>query len=156
MLNDFLIAMLGGLIGTSLMTSMMLFGKQLQLPAIDAHGILGFMLDADKAQPIGYIMHWLLGAVFAIGYAFVFIYLPANLLVLGAFLGIIHWLVVGWMFAFAPLMHKGMQAGTVQATGAYMLKSLGFVGFIAGMIGHIVFGVAVALTYMVLGGTVPI
>jgi hypothetical protein len=28
-----------------------------------------------------------------------------------------------------------------------MLRSLGFVGFIAGMVGHIVFGMVVALVY---------
>lgn len=156
MINDFLIAAIGGLIGTSLMTGMMLFGKRLGLPAIDAQGILGYMIYADRSSPVGYIMHLILGAVFAIGYALVFRAVPGHLLLLGAGLGIIHWLLVGWMFAFAPLAHAGMKAGTVKETGAYMLKSLGMIGFIAGMVGHIVFGVAVALTYAWLGGSVTI
>ncbi|HRF97552.1 MAG TPA: hypothetical protein PLZ51_20230, partial [Aggregatilineales bacterium] len=78
--------------------------------------------------------------------------ISGNIIILGVILGIIHWLVVGWMFAFAPYAHAGMKAGTVEKTGAYMLKSLGFMGFIAGMVGHIVFGVVVALTYMVVAG----
>lgn len=153
MINDFLIAMIGGLIGTTLMTSMMLFGRYLNLPAVDAHGILGYIHNADRAGLLGYVMHWLMGAVFAIGYALVFRLIPGNFVVLGILTGILHWLIVGWMFQFAPLVHAGMKAGTVEQTGAYMLRSLGFVGFIAGMVGHIVFGLAVALTYAWLGGT---
>lgn len=41
----------------------------------------------------------------------------------------------------------GMKAGTVDAPGVYMLKSLGTVGFIGGLVGHIVFGLAVAVVY---------
>lgn len=151
--NDLMIAVLGGFIGTALMTGMMLMGKQMNLPAVDAHGILGFMQRADRATLLGYIMHWVLGGIFAVGYAWIFQTVPGNPLVLGTILGIIHWLAVGWMFALAPLAHAGMKAGSVPITGAYMLTSLGGIGFIAGMVGHIVFGLAVALTYLVLGGT---
>lgn len=154
MFQDYLIAAIGGIIGTAIMTSMMLFGRQLKLPAIDAHGILGYMLSTEKASPVGYIMHFVLGVIFAFVYAFVFQTIPSNLIMMGAFLGIIHWILVGWAFAFAPIAHAGMKAGTVPETGAYMLKSLGFVGFIAGMVGHIVFGLVVALTYLLMGGAV--
>ncbi|NJN54064.1 MAG: hypothetical protein HC804_04490 [Anaerolineae bacterium] len=92
-------------------------------------------------------MHFVLGAVFAVGYALVFTIVASNLLLWGALLGVVHWLIVGWMFAFAPIAHAGMQAGTVQETGAYMLKSLGMVGFMAGLMGHIAFGVTVTLVY---------
>jgi hypothetical protein len=152
MMFDFVIASIAGVIGTAVMTGMMLFGKQLHLPAIDAHGILGYMQRSDRATALGYILHWVNGIVFAIGYAIVFRLIGANVIVLGIILGTIHWLVVGWMFAFAPLAHAGMKAGTVEETGAYMLKSLGIVGFIAGLVGHIVFGITVALIYAELGG----
>ncbi len=153
MLNDFVIAAIGGVVGTTLMTGLMLFGRQLKLPAVDAHGILGFVLSADHANLVGYIAHWLMGVVFAIGYAIVFREVEANLWILGLVLGTVHWLVVGWMFGLAPLVHAGMKAGTVAETGPYMLKSLGFVGFIAGLVGHIVFGLAVTGVYSLLGGT---
>lgn len=156
MVNDLLIAVIGGLIGTSIMTGMMLFGRQMKLPAVDAHGILGFVQYADRASPLGYVMHWLMGAVFALGYALIFRTIAGNLIVLGAVLGIVHWLIVGWMFSLAPYVHAGMKAGTVEETGAYMLKSLGIFGLIAGGIGHIVFGIVVALIYVWLGGSVPL
>ncbi len=145
---NFVAAIMAGLLGTAVMTAMMLYGKSLNLPAVDAHGILGFMLKEDKAGPIGYVMHFALGATLAIGYAAVFTLFPTiNMVILGGALGIMHWLAVGWMFAFAPLVHAGMQAGTVEETGPYMLKSLGFVGFVAGLVGHIVFGMVVGLVY---------
>jgi hypothetical protein len=140
-------AVVGGLAGTAVMTGMMLGGKKLHLPAVDAQGILGFVRRAERVGSLGYIMHFALGAVFAIGYALVFVTFPGNILLLGVGLGIIHWLAVGWMFAFAPKVHAGMQAGTIEIVGAYMLRSLGFVGFMAGMVGHIVFGMVVALVY---------
>jgi uncharacterized membrane protein YagU involved in acid resistance len=140
-------AVIAGLAGTAVMTGMMLYGKQLNLPAVDAHGILGYMQDENKPSGLGYIMHFALGAVFAIGYAVVFALIPVNIILLGGVLGIVHWLLVGWMFAFAPIAHAGMKAGTVEETGPYMLKSLGFVGFLAGMVGHIVFGMTVGLVY---------
>lgn len=150
--NDLVIAAIGGLAGTTVMTGMMLIGKRMGLPTVDAHGILGFVLSAERANPIGYIAHWLMGVIFAIGYALVFRAVPGNPFVLGTLLGIVHWLIVGWMFGFAPLVHAGMKAGTVPVVGPYMLKSLGFTGFIAGMVGHIVFGLTVTAVYLLLGG----
>ncbi len=146
-----LAAALGGLIGTAVMTSMMLLGKQLNLPAVDAHGILGYLRSADRASSLGYIIHFGLGVVFALGYIVFFARIPANVLLLGALLGAAHWLAVGWMFAFAPLGHAGMRAGTIQAPGPYMLRSLGVPGFVAGLLGHVVFGLTVGFVYSMLG-----
>jgi hypothetical protein len=44
-----------------------------------------------------------------------------------------------------------MKAGTIKEPGAYMLKSLGTVGFIGGLVGHLVFGLTVAIVYGWLG-----
>jgi hypothetical protein len=152
MTNDLIIAVVGGIIGTAIMTGMMLIGRMMKLPAVDAHGILGYMLYSDRPSPVGYVIHWVMGIILAFGYVIGFRIIAGDIIILGVIFGIIHWIAVGWMFAFAPIVHAGMKAGTVQPTGAYMLKSLGFLGFIAGMIGHIVFGIVVALIYMGLGG----
>ena len=146
-------AVIAGLLGTAVMTGIMLWGRKLNLPAVDAHGILEHMRSADHAGSLGYVMHFLLGAVFAIGYALVFVMVPINILLMGAVLGALHWLIVGWMFALAPLAHAGMQAGTIEETGAYMLKSLGITGFFAGLVGHVVFGLVVGLVYGLIVGS---
>lgn len=149
--RDILLAATAGLLGTTVMTAMMLAGKQVGLPAIDVHGLLGYIRRSDRRTRVGDVMHWLLGAVFAIPYFVVFRLFPYNPLLLGAAAGIVHWLVVGGMFAFAPRVHAGMQAGTVKEAGAYMTKSLGIMGFIGGMTGHVVFGLVVALVYTWVG-----
>lgn len=153
---DIWAAVIAGLAGTAIMTGMMLFGRQLNLPAVDAHGILGHVNHPQQASPLGYIAHFLLGALFAIGYAFVFEVTSFNIYLLGAVLGTIHWLAVGWMFGLAPIMHAGMKSGLIEETGPYMLKSLGVAGFIAGLIGHIVFGLVVAVVYSALAGMLGI
>jgi hypothetical protein len=142
---------IAGLIGTAVMTGMMLGARRLDLPAVDAHGILGYLKYADRASSLGYIAHFGLGVLLALGYGLIFARLPGNILALGAGLGALHWLLVGWMFAFAPLAHAGMKAGTIQPTGPYMLGSLGLTGFMAGLAGHIVFGLTVAAVYAALG-----
>jgi hypothetical protein len=109
--------------------------------AVDAHGILG------------YIAHLILGVLFALGYALFFALVPGNLLALGFAAGIVHWLAVGWIFAFAPLAHAGMKAGLVQEPGPYMLRSLGVSGFVAGLLGHIAFRVVVGLVYGLMTGS---
>lgn len=92
-------------------------------------------------------MHWVLGAVSAIFYFVVFRAVPSNVILWGALLGVLHWLLVGGFFAFAPVVHAGMKAGTIEEPGAYMLKSLGMMGFIGGLMGHVMFGVTVAIVY---------
>src|SRR5690349_8497127 len=109
MLNDIVIAIIAGLIGTSIMTSMMLLGKQIGLPAIDVHSLLGYVTREDRRTSIGYIGHWVLGGLFAIPYVLLFHAISANILVLGAVFGIVHWLLVGGLFAFAPVIHAGMR-----------------------------------------------
>jgi uncharacterized membrane protein YagU involved in acid resistance len=96
-------------------------------------------------------MHWVLGACFAILYVILFKIIPGSPLLLGAAFGTVHWLLVGGMFAFAPMIHAGMRAGTVKKAGAYMTKSLGMMGFFGGLIGHIVFGVTIGLIYSLVG-----
>ena len=150
MFSEVLIAILGGLVGTTLMTGMMLGGKLVGLPAIDVHGILGYVSQPDRRTALGYVMHWVLGAGFAIPYVLLFNMIPGNPILLGAAFGAVHWVLVGGMFAFAPMFHAGIKAGTVKETGAYMTKSLGVIGFFGGLIGHVVFGITVGLIYSLL------
>ncbi len=147
LLQDVLIAIIGGLTGTTLMTGIMLMGHQFGLPAIDVHGILGYITQAERRTALGYVAHWLLGVTFALPYVWLFRIFPENTILWGMALGVIHWMIVGGFFAFAPVIHAGMKAGTVKRPGAYMLRSLGPIGFIGGLVGHVVFGLTVAILY---------
>jgi hypothetical protein len=152
MLQDIFVAIIAGLVATTVMTGMMLINQRIGLPAVDVHGILGYVTQADRKTGFGYIMHWVLGAFFAIFYIWLFRVISGNLVLWGALMGIVHWLLVGGFFAFAPHVHAGIKVGSVKEPGAFMLKSLGVVGFIGGLIGHIIFGITVALVYGWIGG----
>ncbi len=146
-------AVIAGLAGTTIMTGMMLMVGKTGMPAIDVHGLLGYVTQVDRPNSVGYIFHWVFGAVSAIVYALLFQVVPGNILILGAVFGFVHWLIIGGVFAFVPKVHAGMKAGQVQESGAYMLKALGIMGFIGGAMGHVVFGVTVGLVYGLIIGS---
>lgn len=59
----------------------------------------------------------------------------------------VQWLIVGFLFAFLPLVHAGIQAGTLPPPGPYMANIGGLQAFTAGLIANIMFGLAVAAIY---------
>lgn len=46
-----------------------------------------------------------------------------------------------------PMLHAGIKAGTVKAPGVYMTNNGGAKGFMGGLVGHIIYGITVALIY---------
>lgn len=52
-----------------------------------------------------------------------------------------------------PVMHAGMRSGEVAAPGFYMLRAGGALSFIGGLMGHVIFGLVVALVYGLLTGS---
>ncbi len=65
----------------------------------------------------------------------------------GAIFGAAHWLVSGLMMGGVGMMHAGVKAGTVDAPGVYMTNNGGMMAFMGGLIGHILYGITVALVY---------
>lgn len=45
------------------------------------------------------------------------------------------------------MMHAGVKAGMVNAPGVYMMNDGGMMAFMGGLIGHVIFGLTVALVY---------
>lgn len=68
----------------------------------------------------------------------------------GALFGVVHWVIVGLMMGAMPMMHAGIRAGSVPAPGVYMLKNDGPMAFIGGLVGHVIYGVVVAVVYAAL------
>jgi len=46
-----------------------------------------------------------------------------------------------------PMLHVGIKRGEVKAPGLWMTNNGGMMAFAGGLMGHLVFGVVVALTY---------
>jgi hypothetical protein len=66
--------------------------------------------------------------------------------------GLLHWLAVGLMMGAVPMMHAGIRAGAVEAPGVYMTRNGGAMAFMGGLIGHVIFGLVVALVYAPFAG----
>ena len=141
-------AVIAGLVGTVVITGVMAMAPKMGMPKMDMVGMLGSMFGAPGSRGLGLVIHLMMGVVFALGYAFLWSRGVGSVSVgSGALFGVGHWLVVGLLMAGMPMMHAGIRAGAVPAPGAYMTKNGGAKGFLGGLVGHILFGVVVALVY---------
>jgi len=143
-------AVIAGLVGTVVFTMVMVMAPKMGMPKMDIVGLLGSMFGGEN-RALGMIIHLMMGAIFAIIYAYLWGAGIGTLSLLGGVIfGVVHWLVVGLMMGGMPMLHTGIKSGSVEAPGAFMLKSGGPVAFMGGLIGHIVFGIVVALVYAAL------
>ncbi len=104
---------------------------------------------------LGWVLHFILGAVLALIYIGVWNagfkpslgLRPNDFYMYALVAGTIHWLIGGIVIAAAPSVHAGIRAGILPAPGIYMSNIMGPWGFLGGWAGHLVFGVAVIYFY---------
>jgi uncharacterized membrane protein YagU involved in acid resistance len=141
-------AIVAGIVGTIVMTIVMVMAPKMGMPKMDIVGMLGSMFSAEGNRSVGMVIHLMMGVVFAIIYALLW---QAGIGSVGLLWGVIfgagHWLVSGAMMAGMGMMHAGVKAGTVNAPGIYMTNNGGIMAFMGGLIGHVIFGLVVALVY---------
>ena len=115
---------------------------------MDIVGMLGSMFSPEGNRAVGMVMHMMMGVVFAIIYALLW---NAGIgtvgLLWGALFGAVHWLITGVMMGGMSMMHAGIKAGTVSAPGVFMMHNGGMMAFMGGLMGHVIFGLVVALVY---------
>ncbi len=141
-------AITAGIAGTIVMTMVMMMAPKMGLPKMDIVGMLGSMFSAESNRMVGMIMHFMMGIVFAIVYALLWnAGIGTVSLLWGAIFGMVHWLISGVMMGGMSMMHAGVKAGTVNAPGVYMTSNGGMMAFMGGLIGHVIFGLVVALVY---------
>jgi hypothetical protein len=141
-------AIVAGLIGTVVITMVMNMAPQMGMPKMDIVDMLGSMFSPQGNRTLGWVMHLMMGAVFAIIYALLWnAGLGSVSLLWGALFGAGHWIVAGTMMGGMSMMHAGVKAGTVEAPGVFMVNNGGVMAFMGGLIGHIIFGLVVALVY---------
>ncbi len=142
-------AIVAGLVGTVVISMIMMMAPKMGMPKMAIWEMLGSMFSAEGNVGMGWVMHFMAGVVFAIIYAVLWTAgLGSAGVVGGAVFGIAHWLVVGLMMGGMPMMHAGIKAGSVQAPGIYMLNRGGMMSFMGGLMGHVVYGIVVALIYV--------
>ncbi len=141
-------AIVAGLAGTIVMSMVMAMAPLMGMPKMDIVGMLGSMFAKDGNTALGWMMHLMMGIVFALMYAVLWsLHIGAATLVFGALFGIGHWLIAGLIMGGVPMAHAGVKAGAVQAPGVYMMNNGGIMAFMGGLIGHVVYGLVVALVY---------
>lgn len=140
-------AIVAGLVGTVVISMLMAMAPRMGMPKMAIWEMLGSMFNKDGNNALGWVVHFMMGVIFAILYAALWAAgIGSATLVSGVSFGVVHFFVAGLMMGGMPMMHAGIKAGTVQAPGVLMLNA-GVMGLMGGLIGHAVYGLVVALVY---------
>lgn len=143
-------AVISGILGTFAISAVMAVAPMMGMPKMDIVDMLSTMFGKPN-RVLGWMMHLMMGVVFALIYAYLWslgIGSPGWLS--GIIFGAAHWLVVGLMMAVIPIMHAGIKNGDVEAPGLWMTNQGGMLSFVGGLMGHMVFGIVVALMYVII------
>ncbi len=141
-------AIVAGLAGTIVMSMLLVMAPRMGMPKMDIVGMLATMFTPSGNTGLGWGMHLMMGVVFALIYAGLWSAgLGSATLVGGLAFGAVHWLVVGLVMGGVPMMHAGVRAGTAKAPGLYMTAEGGMLSLAGGLMGHLVYGLVVAVVY---------
>jgi hypothetical protein len=129
-------SVLGGIVGTAVMTMIMFVAPLMGMPKMNPAEMLAGMMGLPIV--IGWIMHFMVGVIFAVAYAFLFINLVAKIsstILKGSLFGLA-------VFVFAQIMMVVLGAvigGMPSPAGNMVLVIIGSI------MGHIIYGIVVAL-----------
>jgi hypothetical protein len=123
-------ALVGGLVGTIVLTTTLRAASELGLTRMDLPFLLGTAVTPDRARAklIGYALHFVFGIVFALGYWAVFAATGVSGVWIGALLGLVHALFAGTALVSVvlPVVHPRMGTGFDAAGDAPLLEPPGF------------------------------
>ncbi len=123
-------ALVGGFLGTIVLTTIQRGASELRLTRIDLPFLLGtaFTTDRVRAKALGYALHFVFGLLFALAYYLVFAVLDRAGVLLGASLGLIHALFAGSALVnvLLPVVHPRMGTGFDAAGTTPLLEPPGF------------------------------
>jgi hypothetical protein len=147
-------AVVGGLLGTLVLTTMLRAASELALTRMDIPFLLGTAVTEDRvrAKAAGYALHFVFGLLFALAYWAVFAVIGESGVLLGAALGLVHALFASTALVnvLLPVVHPRMGTGFDAARSAPLLEPPGFLLLNYGrqtplvtVIAHIVYGAIV-------------
>jgi hypothetical protein len=123
-------ALAGGFVGTLVLTTGMRAATELRLTRIDLPFLLGTAFTADRARAaaLGYVLHFIVGLLFAGVYYAIFESLGEASWWLGALLGVLHAAFAGSALVnlLLPLVHPRMGSSFSDASDAPLLEPPGF------------------------------
>ena len=144
-------AIVGGLAGTLVMTTVLRAASELRLTRIDLPFLLGTALTADRvrAKAVGYALHFVFGLLFALAYYAVFTVIGTAGILLGALLGLVHALFAATALVnvLLPVVHPRLGTGFHAAGSTPLLEPPGFLLLNYGrqtpvvtVIAHVIYG----------------
>jgi hypothetical protein len=123
-------ALAGGFAGTLVLTTVIGGASQMGLTRIDIPFLLGtaFSDDRGKARVVGYVVHFVIGGAFALGYYVLFAAIGTSSWWLGALFGLGHALFAGTTLVntLLPLIHPRMGSPLTAADQSPLLEPPGF------------------------------
>lgn len=144
-------AVIAGIVATLVFTTVLVMAPKMGMPKMDIVSLLGSMFSARSNPVLGWMMHLMMGIVFALIYAFLWsLGFGRATWGIGLIFGAVHWLIVGMVMGMIPMLHVGIKRGAVKAPGLWMTNNGGVMAFMGGLVGHAIFGAVAALVYAAL------
>ena len=133
-------ALIAGLIGTAVMTAVMYIAPYMGFPEMDIINLLGtmFTTNATLAFVLGLVIHFMMGALFGLLYAFLWTKVGKPDFLWGLIFGAVHGVIATVMMPVISAIHPRADVAVT------LLMAVGLI------MGHIIFGIVVALTYRAL------
>jgi hypothetical protein len=148
---NILSAVIAGVVASLVFSIVLAMAPKMGMPKMDIVSLLGSMFSAKTNLALGWMMHLMMGIVFALIYAFLWSNgIGAATWLGGLIFGAVHWLIVGVVMGMIPMMHVGIKSGAVKAPGLWMTNNGGLMAFMGGLVGHMIFGITIALVYAAL------
>lgn len=149
-------ALAGGFAGTLALTTMLRTASELNLTRMDLPFLLGTAVTANRthAKAVGYVAHFVMGLVFAVGYYALFIALGRQDWWLGSLFGLGQGLFAGTVLVnvLLPLVHPRMGSALSDAGSAALLEPPGFMARNYGvqtpavsLVAHVLYGTVIAI-----------
>lgn len=153
-------AMIGGLTGTFLLTTVLRAASELRLTRIDLPFLLGTAVTADRqrAKLLGYLLHFVAGMLFSLAYYVGFVGLGRSGWLLGSGFGVIHGLfaMTALVNILLPVVHPRMGDALSSVDSAALLEAPGFLMLNYGRATPIVNLIAHTAYGAIVGGSVSL
>jgi hypothetical protein len=148
-------ALAGGFIGTLVLTTVLRTASEFHLTRMDLPFLLGTAVTGDRARAktIGYLAHFVMGQLFALGYFALFLALGRHDWWLGALFGLGHGLVTGTVLinVLLPAVHPRMGTPLTDAGSVALLEPPGFMARnyglstpVVSLLAHVAYGTIIA------------
>jgi hypothetical protein len=153
-------AMIGGLAGTFILTTVLRASSELRLTRVDLPFLLGTVVTANRqwAKLIGYLLHFVIGLLFSLAYFVGFVGLGRAGWLLGTAFGVIHgvFAMTALVNVLLPVIHPRMGGPFSTLDSAVLLESPGFLMLNYGRATPVVTLIAHACYGAIVGGFVSL